>query len=196
MRSADQAQAELFSAETTWFHVFRTMISSGDMARMGPHAFTVYCVIKAHANFSTGRAFPGIETIVEKSGISERQVKRELQTLEQFGYITKSRVGRHNEYTLREKVQITDGDGRPTAEATWDYLPASVRETVADLRNVLVTGDFAGAKIVKIDHLHVQINQGDNNVNVQVTEEQLRRLPPDMRKSLESIRNNMREREP
>lgn len=38
----------LFSAETTWFHVFKSMIESGDAARLGGTVFLVYCVIKAH----------------------------------------------------------------------------------------------------------------------------------------------------
>ena len=75
--ATNAAQNELFSAETTWFHIFRTMIANGDMAKMGPHAFATYCVIKAHTNFSTGRSFPSLELIAEKTGISLAQVKRE-----------------------------------------------------------------------------------------------------------------------
>lgn len=163
-------QAELFQAETTWFHVFKDMIDSGDVAKMGPHATTVYLVIKAHTNFSTGRAFPSIETIVAKSGISDKQVRRELRTLEELGYISKEKRGRNNVYTLREKVAITDDEGRPTAVATWDYLPSTVSHAVADLKNVLVTGELAGARIVHIEKLQVQIINGDNNSPVQINE--------------------------
>ncbi len=62
------------SAELAWFHVFKAMIDDGELAKMGPSAFATYCVIKFHANFSTGKAFPSVETICQKSGISERQV--------------------------------------------------------------------------------------------------------------------------
>jgi DNA-binding transcriptional ArsR family regulator len=154
------AQAELFSAETTWFHIFRTMIANGDVARMGPHAFTVYAVIKAHTNFSTGRAFPSIELIAEKSGISVAQIKRELKTLEEMGYVTKEKDGRKNIYQLREKIEIQDAHGRPSAVATWDYLPSSVQAAIADLKNVMVTGDLNGARIVNIKHLVVNVNTG------------------------------------
>ncbi len=185
-------QEELFQAETHWFHVFKAMIDNGDVAKMGPYAFTTYCIIKAHTNFSTGRAFPAIDTIVEKSSISERQVKKDLKKLEELGYITKIKKGRNNEYTLREKVSITDDKGRPQAVATWDYLPSSVREAVADLKNVLVTGDFAGAKIIQINTLHVQIlNQGDHNIGIQITPEQFAKLPPDIRKNLNSLKQSM-----
>lgn len=167
------SQQELFKAETTWFHVFKDMIDNGDLAKMGPHAFAVYAVIKAHTNFSTGHAFPGIETIVEKSGISERQVKRELKTLEEYGYIIKDKRGRNNIYTLREKVNITDEQGRPAAEATWDYIPNSVSHAVADLKNVLVSGDLGGAKLVHIERLHVQINTGSHQNITQINEADL-----------------------
>lgn len=190
MAAADEKeQFELFKAETTWFHVFRSMIEGGDVAKMGPSAFTVYAVVKAHTNFSTGRAFPGVETIVEKSGISKRQVLRDLQTLEEFGYITKEKAGRNNVYTLREKVGISDDHGRPVASATWDYVPDGVRGAVADLKNVLMSGDFAGAKIVNIERLTVNVNNFHDNstqINVQQLMDDMEKLPTEMRDKLRS----------
>jgi DNA-binding transcriptional MocR family regulator len=185
-------QSDLFQAESTWFHVFRDMIESGDIAKMGPHAVTVYLVIKAHANFSTGRAFPSIETIMEKSGVSESQVKRELKTLEEFGYISKEKKGRSNTYTLREKVQITDNAGRPQAVATWDYLPSTVRQAMADLKNVTMTGDLGGATIVHIERLNVQVIQGEHNTGVQINEatsDLLAELPAELREKVIAARS-------
>lgn len=183
-------QAELFKAETTWFHVFRDMVESGDVAKMGPHAVTVYLVIKAHANFSTGRAFPALETVVEKSGISESQVKRSIKTLEELGYVSKEKKGRNNIYTLREKVQVTDEHGRPTAMATWDYLPSSVSHAMADLKNVLMTGDLGGAKIVHIERLNVNLQVNNSGGNIQINAADLEKLPADMRDALLKIRSN------
>jgi len=181
------AQQELFEAQTQWFHIFRAMIDSGDLAKLPGSAVKVYMVIKAHTNFSTGRAFPAMEAIADKSGISLAQVKRELKTLERFGYITKSKHGRSNVYTLREKVEITDENGRPAAVATWDYLPSSVKHAVADLKNVLVTGDLAGAKIVHIERLQVNVTHlHDNavNFNVQQFMADLEKLPEAMRNKI------------
>ena len=62
----DKKQMDLFKAETTWFHVFVSMIENGDVAKMGPYAVTVYLVVKAYTNWKTGKAFPSIETIAEK----------------------------------------------------------------------------------------------------------------------------------
>lgn len=176
----EKEQFELFQATTSWFHVFRSMIDGGDVAKMGPGAFTVYAVIKAHTNFSTGRAFPGIELIAEKSGISTRQVIRELAVLEEHGYVTKVKQGRQNIYTLREKVDIKDDHGRPVAAASWDYLPAGVGNAVADLKRVMMTGDFAGAKIVTIEKLTVNINNfhdHSSQINMQQLIDDLEKLP-------------------
>ena len=122
----DKKQMDLFKAETTWFHVFVSMIENGDVAKMGPYAVTVYLVVKAYTNWKTGKAFPSIETIAEKSGISRRQVINSLATLSENGYIDKTKVGRKNSYTLREKITLKDQEGRPAAFATWDYLPSTV----------------------------------------------------------------------
>ena len=180
-------QGELLQSETTWFHIFRDMIESGDMARLSGSAIKVYLVIKSHVNFATGRAFPARETIAEKAGLSVAQVKRELKTLEAFGYLTRTREGRNNVYVIREKLGIRDGEGRPTATASWDYLPQGVKDAVADLKNVLVTGDFEGAKIVHIERLQVNIthlHDQATNLNVQQIIGDMEALPEDLREKL------------
>lgn len=183
-------QAELFSAETTWFHVFKDMIDNGDMARLDGSAIKVYLVVKSFTNFSTGRAFPAIELISEKAGLSDSQVMRCLKSLEEAGYISKSKSGRHNIYTLREKVTIKDDSGRPQAVATWDYIPNSVRDAVADLKHVMVSGDLGGAKIVNIENLTVNMNiiHGDNSTQVNFNQEAFNKLPKEMQDSLMSIK--------
>ena len=149
-------QKELFKAETAWFHIFKTMIDNGDVARMGPYAVTVYLVIKSHTNFATGRAFPALETIAEKSGVSLAQVKRELKTLENSGTSRpRKRGGRIT--TPCAKNRDPGRHRTPSAVATWDYLPAPVSEAVADLKNVIMTGDTSGARVVHIERLTVNV---------------------------------------
>ena len=164
----DKKQMNLFKAETTWFHVFVSMIENGDVAKMGPYAVTVYLVVKAYTNWKTGKAFPSIETIAEKSGISRRQVINSLATLAENGYIDKTKVGRKNSYTLREKITLKDQEGRPAAFATWDYLPSTVEAARAELKRFMLTGEYDG-KVLYVENLNlsVQINQGDGNLNYQ-----------------------------
>ncbi len=182
-------QTEIFEAETQWFHVFKAMIDSGELGRMDGSTVKVYLVVKAHTNFSTGRAFPALETVAEKSGLSLSQVQRCLKQLEKHGYISKEKKGRNNVYVLREKIQIDDGHGRPAAVATWDYLPSSVQHAMADLKNGLVTGDLAGAKVVQIDRLQVNvthIHDSGINFNVQQFISDLEKLPAEYRDKIKA----------
>jgi DNA-binding transcriptional MocR family regulator len=160
----EKKQMEMFKAETTWFHVFVSMIENGDVAKMGPYAVTVYLVVKAYTNWKTGKAFPSIETIAAKSGISKRQVINSLAVLTENGYLDKVKVGRKNNYTLREKVTLKDQEGRPAACATWDYLPSTVEAARAELKRFMLTGEHDG-KILFVENLNlnIQFNQGDHN---------------------------------
>lgn len=182
----ERKQMDLFKAETTWFHVFVSMIENGDVAALGPHAVTVYLVIKAYTNWKTGKAFPSIETISEKSGVSRAQVVRSLAALTAKGYLDKVKAGRKNNYTLREKVTLKDEEGRPAAFATWDYLPSTVEAARAELKRFMLTGEHDG-KILFVETLNVQFNIGDQNINNQgkldpVTEAALARLKASMDK--------------
>lgn len=155
-------QIPLIEAQTAWFHVFKSMIDNGDVAKMGPFATTVYMVIKGYTNWKTGKSWPGIELIAEKTGISERKVRDCLKTLEEFGYITRELKGRKYIYRLREKVPVLsnqNGDLRPVAEATWDYLPSTVRAAVAELQNFVVTGKEDGLTVIHIEHLTMNLQQ-------------------------------------
>lgn len=158
-----EQQGQLLQAETTWFHVFRSMIDSGDAAKMGGTTFLIYAVVKAHTNWSTGRSFPTIEKIMEKAGVSKETVIRSLKSLEEMDYIRKEKKGRSNVYTLREKVTVEDKDGRPQAVALWDYLPSTVKAAQAELKNFVMTGDATDHKIIQIETLNLNVQIGDNN---------------------------------
>ncbi|MBF0169249.1 MAG: helix-turn-helix domain-containing protein [Alphaproteobacteria bacterium] len=94
--------APKFKADTSWFHVFRDFVHSGACARLGPHAATVLLVIKSFTDFETGESIPSIDTIVEKAGISRRQVILSLAELEKAGYLVRIKDGRSNSYRVRE----------------------------------------------------------------------------------------------
>jgi len=176
-------------ANTWWFHMFRSMFDAGDVAKIGPYAFTVYAVIKSHAGFHNGIAFPGIEVISKQSGVSIAQVKRSLQVLQNAGFISIARPGRSNRYTLHERVQITAPDGCPEAVASWDYTPDGVQRAVAELKKLLTAGDLGGAKVLKIQNLAVQINVGNVGgentlLNMDSLVADLDRLPAQTREKL------------
>lgn len=183
-----EKQLELFSANPTWFHVFKAMIDSGDAAAMGGTVFLVYCVVKRHCAFGNGLAFPSIELIAEKSGVGTRQVIRSLEKLEELGYVTKHKEWRSNKYTLREKIPMTDNEsGEVAAIASWPYIPDAVGAAVTELKNVQVSGDFGAAKIIKIERLtvNVQVISGEHATGVQINDAAAaEKLPDDLRESL------------
>lgn len=104
------ASPPTLNADTYWVHLLKDMVHSGEAAKIGPYAFAVYMVIKAHTN-ANGTAFPSVPTIAEKSGMSEPQVKRQLKILTETGFLTNLRPtnGTRNIYALREKIHIQGG---------------------------------------------------------------------------------------
>jgi DNA-binding transcriptional MocR family regulator len=177
-------------AQTQWFHVFRAMIDQGDIARIGPHAFTVYAVIKAHANYHSGMASPSIERIAEQSGVSVAQVKRALVVLETDGLILITKSGRSNNYTLCEKIQITKAD-RPHTLATWAYVPKRAGDTIKELKLALDADEITCTKILNIERLNVQINlaEGNSQIDSQTVNIDWDRFPPSIR---DMLRKNLK----
>lgn len=149
---------DMFDANVYWFHIFQSMIESGDVAKMGPHATTVYLVIKASSNYKHGAAFPSIDTIVKRAGVSKRMVYKCLDTLVDHGYLSieKSRGNdkRRNIYRLREKVHLDKNDAK--AVASWDYIPSQTSEAVAELKNFIAQGVSGEGKHVHIENLNIQ----------------------------------------
>lgn len=193
MTKQEAEQQELFQAETSWFHVFKDMIDNGDMAKLDGSAIKVYLVVKSYTNFATGRAFPAVELVAQKAGLSERQVMRCFTELESSGYITKEKVGRQNVYTLREKVNIRDATGRPQAVATWDYIPNSVKSAMAELKHAVFTGEMVNGKIIHIDNLVLNVSTGDSmQINFNNSPDAgLEKLHPDIKEKMLSIKESI-----
>jgi len=167
----NQQQVPLLEAKTSWFHVFRSMIECGDCVKMGEASVMLYLVIKSYTNWSTGKSWPDHSILMEKTGYSVAKVNRCLRTLEENGYITRQKVGRKNQYVLREKFEITDNTGRPCATATFDYLPSIVQDAQAELKNFLLSGgDASGLKYVKIDTLNITLNVQHNESGANSTQ--------------------------
>lgn len=170
MNKKSSNQLPLFESRAEWFHVFVEMIESGDAAKMGGTAFLIYSVIKSHVSFKSGVSFPSVEKITEKAGVSHDTVNRALKTLEDMQYISKHKVGRHNVYKLREKINIRNDDGENAAVATFDYIPDLVKTATTELRNFNLTGNDDQLKVIHIERLIMNI--GNLNINSEVNAEQ------------------------
>jgi biotin operon repressor len=163
------AQSELFKTDTTWFHMFKEIIRNGTWARLSSNSKSLYPVIKAYINWESGAAFPSIDTLEQYSGISRPSVIKALKELEVEGLLIKqTTAGRHSNYTLVEKFDVKDGEGRPAASVSFDYLPSYISDSVAELKNYIAQGLIAPdgkTNFIKIDTLNINIaNGGGSNI--------------------------------
>lgn len=156
---------------TQFFHIFQAMRESGDVAAMGPHAFTVYSIIKSYVGIENPTAFPSIEQLVEDVGFSKSTVIRSIQKLVEMGYVHKEMVGRNAQYTVQERIPIVNESGEVQTTATWEYIPKFAVETVNELVELLkgnADPSGAGMKYVHIGHLQVVISQLEEGASQQI----------------------------
>ena len=167
--SKQTGQQELFEADATWFHVFKELIKSKTWAKMSAPAKALYPTIKSFTNWKTGHSFPSVETMEEYSGLSRPSIFKALKELEELGYVrSEKRPGRPTVYTLVEKIEIHDDDGRPVASASFDYLPSIINDTMVELRNYVAKGmtDDGKLQFIHVDRFIVEnlnVVTGDHN---------------------------------
>lgn len=172
-KKAPLEQSELFKTDVGWFHIFKELIRNKTWARLSSNSKSLYPVIKAYANHKSGEAFPSIDTLQEFSGLARASVVKALKELEAEGLLAKSgTAGRHNNYSLIEKFEVTDSEGRPAASVTFDYMPALVGDAVAELRNFMAQGmtmPDGKTQFIKIENLTLNITQiAKQNVDKQI----------------------------
>ena len=92
-----------------------------------------------------------------------------LKELEAEGLLVKTSGGRttSNNYSVIEKFNVKDGEGRPAASVSFDYLPAYVTDAVAELKNFMAQGltlpdGTTYIKDIKIENLTLNIFNGSN----------------------------------
>lgn len=164
-------------ADITWFSLFRALFLQGTVAEIGCSAFTLYCAIKAHADFHDGQSIPSQDDLATQTGLSKRQIQLSLKVLEKNGLLERKKDWKKNVYQLREKI-VLDG-----AIATWTYLPASLKQARQELHNFLLTGDAKDAKVIHIEKLVIENLVVGDQVNItpqydldKITDPRLRRI--------------------
>jgi DNA-binding transcriptional regulator YhcF (GntR family) len=147
-------------ADITWFSLFRALFLQGTVAEIGCSAFTLYCAIKAHADFHNGTSIPSQKELAEQTGLSERQIQMSLKVLEKHGLLERKKEWKRNVYQLREKIILDN------AVATWTYLPSGLKQARHELQNFLLTGDAKDAKVIHIEKLVIENLVIGDQVNV------------------------------
>lgn len=166
---------------TQFFHIFQAMRESGDVARMGPNAFTIYSMIKSYVGAQDASSFPSIETLIKDTGLSKSTVIRSIHKLIELEYIHKEMHGRNAVYKIQERIPLVDDQtGEVTALATWDYIPEYTVTALEKLKELLNNNtDGQGAKYIHIEHLQVVVSNLDNGSTQNIVNGAMTTVVPD-----------------
>ncbi len=201
----EMSEEEKYQIDLRWVRVYTDMLRSGFFDNVDGSSAILYLIIKSYLGFSTGDAKCSIEEISKETGLSERQVIRCFNVLEKAGCISKKRTGKHNVYTINEKIRIKDSDGNTCAIASWKHVPNLEKDIAAALNHAVSIGDLnlPGDKSI---HFHIHINQlnvandestqliGDHNAQIKLSTaitESLEKLPDEMKGKVLAIKNSI-----
>ncbi len=129
--------------DTTFTTSYRDMIAAGTIAEIGVNAFGVWEAIKAHADFNTGQAWPGMRTLGRLTGLSAATVQRAIQTLlaaNLLRVIQSNTRRRGQTYLACERLRVTLGNTL-ICTVMVDYIPAALRQKVQRVTQALQTGE-------------------------------------------------------
>lgn len=131
--------------DTSFQTVQRDLFSSGLAAQIGMNAFGIWCAIKTHADFDSGKAWPGMRRLAELTDLSLGTVSKEVNRLiahQLLRVVEKSKgAGRRGQtYVARERLDVKLGD-RVLCTVVLDYVPGRMRQMVGRLDQALRVGE-------------------------------------------------------
>lgn len=128
--------------------VQRDLFTSGMAAQIGANAFVVWLAIKSHADYNTGKAWPGMRRLADLTGLSLGPVHRAVQVLLDAHLLRvekESKGGRRGQtYVACERMDVRLGN-RILCTVVLDYVPATLRQSINSIDQALKTGE-AGAE--------------------------------------------------
>ena len=124
------------------------LFESGLVAQIGPNAFAVWAAIKAHADYQTGIAWPSVRRLMALTGLASATVQKCLATLEDSHLLRSDVRNKRRYYVARERLDVSLGQ-RVLCTVVVDYVPASMRDRLAAVRNAIEGGDPGG--LVDVD---------------------------------------------
>lgn len=133
--------------DTSFQMVQRDLFTSGLAAKIGMNAFGVWLAIKQHADFDTGKAWPGMRRLAELVGISLSTVSESVKVLVdakllRVDVVSKGKGRRGNTYTARERLDVRIGE-RVLCTIVLDYVPATLRARLDEIKQGLKSGKGA-----------------------------------------------------
>lgn len=142
--------------DTSFQTLQRDLFASGLAAKIGMNAFGVWLAIKSHADYNTGKAWPGMRRLGDLTGLSLGLIHRSVQTLVEAHLLRvekPSKGGRRGQtYVACERMDVRLGD-RVLCTIVLDYVPATLRASLNSIDQALKTGEaspetFAQCRII------------------------------------------------
>lgn len=130
--------------DATFLTQQRDMFTSGIVAEIGVNAYAVWSVIKCHADFTTGEAWPGMREIGKQIGVSQPTVTRAVKVLEDahmVRVVADSKFKRKGQtYIARERLAVRLA-GRVMCFVVIDYVPVNLRGQLNRINQSLKMGE-------------------------------------------------------
>lgn len=138
--------------DTSFQTLQRDLFSSGLAAQIGMNAFGVWLAIKSHADYNTGKAWPGMRRLGDLCGLSLGMTHKCIQTLLDAHLLRvdkESKGGRRGQtYVACERLDVRLGD-RVLCTVVLDYIPATLRDSVRSLNEALTVGEGGAEAFAK-----------------------------------------------
>lgn len=135
--------------DTSFQTLQRDLFASGLAAKIGMNAFGVWLAIKSHADYNTGKAWPGMRRLSDLTGLSLGSIHRSVQILVDAHLLRvekPAKGGRRGQtYVACERMDVRLGD-RILCTIVLDYVPATLRHSVNSIQQALLTGE-GGAEV-------------------------------------------------
>ena len=141
--------------DSTFTTCQRDLFLSGVVAEIGANAFTVWNAIKNYADFTTGKAFPGMRKLGVDVGMSAATVKRAVDVLEtnkMLRIVENHTKKKGQTYIARERLSIRFGDIL-ICTIVADYIPSNIKDRLKNIKEALKVGEsssdlFAHVEII------------------------------------------------
>lgn len=167
--ATDAKQLDLFYADTRFFMILNSLITSGEAAKLGANAILIYLILKVNADYSSGLARVGVRRLSELSGIKSYQtVSKALQTLLDHSLIMKAKEakGTRTIYEVKDTVTFYDREGTEAGKAVVPYQPMHLKRHLQDVKDALRSGEVPKTSAVTLTLNIIMTNGNNNTVNV------------------------------
>jgi DNA-binding MarR family transcriptional regulator len=159
-------QGELF-ADSRFFILLSSLVSSQQLAKIKPHGLAVLVVLRCFADHRTGKAKITHRTIAKFAGISRHSVMRALETLETEGLVERIKLDTGDAYRLIDRISVFDKQEQQVGEVVVPFQPQKTGAIIQELKNFLQSGQVSQAARAHgmTFNINITINNNSTTIN-------------------------------